>query len=92
MNRIESMDDQPAILVVGGAGYSGSHICAELHHSGFTPVTFDNLSTGHADAVRWGGRARSAGGPTDNGARFTRTSGLAQGQAIGPVWPGFHAP
>jgi UDP-arabinose 4-epimerase len=42
------------ILVTGGAGYIGSHTCKALAAAGLTPVTFDNLSRGHADFVRWG--------------------------------------
>lgn len=42
------------ILVVGGAGYIGSHVCKVLSESGFTPVTLDNFSTGHSWAVRFG--------------------------------------
>lgn len=42
------------VLVVGGAGYIGSHACKALAESGFEPVTFDNFSTGHRDFVRWG--------------------------------------
>jgi UDP-arabinose 4-epimerase len=42
------------ILVTGGAGYIGSHTCKALATAGLTPVTFDNLSRGHADFVRWG--------------------------------------
>lgn len=42
------------ILVTGGAGYIGSHTCRRLASAGMTPVTFDNLSRGHADFVRWG--------------------------------------
>ncbi|NKM58912.1 UDP-glucose 4-epimerase GalE [Rhizobium anhuiense] len=42
------------ILVTGGAGFIGSHICKALSRDGMTPVTYDNLSTGHADSVRWG--------------------------------------
>lgn len=42
------------ILVTGGAGFIGSSTCAALSRAGFNPVTIDNLSTGHADAVRWG--------------------------------------
>ncbi len=42
------------VLVTGGAGYIGSHTCKALAQAGHTPVVFDNLSTGHADAVRWG--------------------------------------
>ncbi|OWV85867.1 UDP-glucose 4-epimerase [Rhizobium sp. R635] len=42
------------ILVTGGAGFIGSHICKALSRAGMVPVTYDNLSTGHADSVRWG--------------------------------------
>ena len=42
------------ILVTGGAGYVGSHACKALAQAGFTPVTYDNLSRGHAWAVKWG--------------------------------------
>lgn len=42
------------ILVTGGAGYIGSHACKALAAQGFLPVTFDNLSTGWGDAVKFG--------------------------------------
>jgi UDP-glucose 4-epimerase len=42
------------VLVTGGAGYIGSHACKALARAGFTPVTFDNLSTGWRLAVRFG--------------------------------------
>lgn len=42
------------VLVTGGAGYIGSHFCKALAKAGSLPVTFDNLSRGHADAVKWG--------------------------------------
>lgn len=42
------------VIVTGGAGYIGAHACKALHSAGFTPVTFDNLSRGHQEAVRWG--------------------------------------
>jgi len=42
------------VLVTGGAGYIGSHTCKALSLAGHEPVAFDNLSTGHADAVQWG--------------------------------------
>ena len=42
------------ILVVGGAGYIGSHMMKALARAGHEPVAFDNLSTGHADAVIYG--------------------------------------
>lgn len=43
-----------SVLVTGGAGYVGAHACKALRRAGFLPVTYDNLSTGHADFVRWG--------------------------------------
>jgi len=42
------------VLVTGGAGYVGSHACKALTLAGFTPVTFDNFSTGNRWAVRFG--------------------------------------
>lgn len=42
------------ILVTGGAGYIGAHACKVLRDAGYTPVTFDNLSTGWEDAVKFG--------------------------------------
>jgi len=40
--------------VTGGAGYIGSHACKALAQAGFTPVVYDNLSTGWQDAVKFG--------------------------------------
>lgn len=42
------------VLVTGGAGYIGAHACKVLARAGFEPVAFDNLSTGWAEAVRFG--------------------------------------
>ncbi|MDD8022540.1 MAG: UDP-glucose 4-epimerase GalE [Paracoccaceae bacterium] len=42
------------ILVTGGAGYIGAHCCKSLARAGIAPVTFDNLSRGHRDVVKWG--------------------------------------
>lgn len=42
------------ILVTGGAGYIGSHVCKALKLAGYLPVTFDNLCHGHEWAVRFG--------------------------------------
>lgn len=39
------------ILVVGGAGYIGSHMVDCLSQTGFVPIVLDNLSTGHRDSV-----------------------------------------
>lgn len=40
-----------AILVLGGAGYIGSHTVIELIDSGSDVVIIDNLETGHIEAV-----------------------------------------
>ncbi|MEO8241600.1 MAG: UDP-glucose 4-epimerase GalE [bacterium] len=42
------------VLVTGGAGYIGAHACKALAKAGFTPVAFDNLTTGWAEAVKFG--------------------------------------
>jgi UDP-glucose 4-epimerase len=39
------------ILVVGGAGYIGSHMVKVLSEAGHDVVVFDNLISGHRDAV-----------------------------------------
>lgn len=46
------------VLVTGGAGYIGSHACKALKAAGFTPVAFDNCSTGWEEAVKFGPLAR----------------------------------
>lgn len=48
------MSDNNRVLVVGGAGYIGSHCCKALAAAGYRPVCFDNFSTGHRDFVKWG--------------------------------------
>ncbi|MFN3721696.1 MAG: UDP-glucose 4-epimerase GalE [Paracoccaceae bacterium] len=47
------------VLVTGGAGYIGSHACKALAKAGFVPVAFDNLSTGWAEAVKFGPLVRA---------------------------------
>ena len=42
------------IIVTGGAGYIGSHVCKLLKSSGYDPITIDNLSNGNISAVKWG--------------------------------------
>lgn len=42
------------VLVTGGAGYIGSHACKALAQAGYTPIAFDNLATGWAQAVKFG--------------------------------------
>ncbi len=41
----------PSVLVVGGAGYIGSHMVKRLARGGYRVTTLDNLSFGHRDAV-----------------------------------------
>lgn len=43
-----------SVLVAGGAGYIGSHMCKLLYQNGFTPIVIDNLSYGHKEFVKWG--------------------------------------
>jgi UDP-glucose-4-epimerase GalE len=45
------MNDRPAILVTGGAGYIGAHCCRALAAAGYDPVVYDNFSTGHRSFV-----------------------------------------
>ena len=42
------------ILIVGGAGYIGSHVNKLLNKNGLETVVFDNLSKGHREVVKWG--------------------------------------
>jgi len=42
------------ILLCGGAGYIGSHMCRRLASNNFLIGVLDNLSTGHRAAANWG--------------------------------------
>ena len=42
------------ILVVGGAGYIGSHMVKQLAQAGNDVITLDDLSYGYRDAVKYG--------------------------------------
>lgn len=39
------------ILVVGGAGYIGSHMVLALQQADYVPIVLDNLSKGHQEAI-----------------------------------------
>jgi UDP-arabinose 4-epimerase len=43
-----------SVLLVGGAGYIGSHTAKYLSGQGYRPVVYDDLSRGHRGAVKWG--------------------------------------
>ena len=45
---------KPAILVVGGAGYIGSHMVLDLLRDDYPVVTLDNLSRGHRELLPGG--------------------------------------
>lgn len=45
------LQDQPTILVTGGAGYIGSHAVLALLRAGYQVVILDNLVYGHRDLV-----------------------------------------
>jgi len=58
--------DKPTILVVGGAGYIGSHMVLDLLRAGYPVVTLDNLSRGHRELVPGGDFvAGDLGNPAD---------------------------
>ena len=42
------------ILITGGAGYIGSHVVKLLGERGYELLIYDNLSTGHKEAVLYG--------------------------------------
>ena len=43
-----------SVLVIGGAGYIGSHMVKLLGELGHEIVVLDNLSTGHRDSLLYG--------------------------------------
>ncbi|CAN5331110.1 UDP-glucose 4-epimerase GalE [soil metagenome] len=53
MNALERTDLK-TVFVTGGAGYVGSHCCKAFAEAGWTVVTYDNLSKGWREMVRWG--------------------------------------
>lgn len=43
-----------SVLVTGGAGFIGSHVCKKLSEAGFLPIAYDDLSSGFSWAIKWG--------------------------------------
>ena len=65
--------DKPLILVVGGAGYIGSHMVLDLLRAGYPVVTLDNLSRGHRELLPGGEFiAGDLGNPADLDTVFSR--------------------
>jgi len=62
------------VLVTGGAGYIGSHVCKALAEAGIQPICLDTLEKGHDWAVRWGSLER---GDVGDG-RFVEVQGTAE--------------
>jgi len=52
-NVVTIMESQPLTLVAGGAGFIGSHLCAELLARGKRVVCFDNLQTARPSNLRF---------------------------------------
>jgi UDP-glucose 4-epimerase len=64
---------KPAILVIGGAGYIGSHMVLDLIRAGYPVVTVDNLSRGHRELIAGGDFVEGdLGNPTDLDKVFSR--------------------
>ena len=74
-----------AILVVGGAGYVGSHACKALALAGYKPVTLDNLRTGHADAVKWGPLVEADFGDVETVRQTIREHGIVAAMHFGAL-------
>ena len=51
MNTQKDWKIELKVLVTGGAGYIGSHICVELLNAGHEVFVIDNLSNGHEIAL-----------------------------------------
>jgi UDP-glucose-4-epimerase GalE len=67
------------VLVTGGAGYIGSHVCKALAEQGLLPICYDTLEKGHRWAVRWGPLER---GDIGDGARLDEVFARHRPRAI----------
>jgi len=64
------------VLVVGAAGYIGSHMVKCLLHEGHEPVSLDNLSTGYRDTVIGGEFIEGDAGDSNLSARIFSESSI----------------
>lgn len=48
------MANKGTVLVTGGAGYVGSHICEAVAVAGYKTIVYDNLSNGHEIFAKFG--------------------------------------
>lgn len=64
---VKRRDAKGPVLVVGGAGFIGSHVCKALAADGYLPVVYDSLIKGYDWAVKWGPLER---GDIQDGARL----------------------
>ena len=46
------MEKRKRVLVTGGAGFIGSHLCERLLDLGYEVICMDNLFTGQKDNIR----------------------------------------
>lgn len=67
------------VLVTGGAGYIGSHVCKALADAGALPICYDTLENGHEWAVNWGPLER---GDIGDGARLDEVFARYEPRAI----------
>lgn len=49
---LSSSASRSPVLVTGGAGFIGSHVCVELINSGYLPVVVDNLCNSSAESLK----------------------------------------
>lgn len=52
MTSLDTGAARPQILVTGGAGFIGSHVCVELIAAGYMPVVVDNLCNSKPEALK----------------------------------------
>jgi UDP-glucose 4-epimerase len=52
MTSLDTGATRPQILVTGGAGFIGSHVCVELIAAGYLPVVVDNLCNSKPEALK----------------------------------------